>query len=153
MTEHIVSQSPLSHSICLLSSCGLKIKCSQVESTPMGVSIAQHRSNLRKIHSFKVWRVKIVFKKRIIHMAAHDGLFSHLIPNKHLLTNDRYLLSHRTEDGMKHFDKVIVHHIQIRASRSMVMGKYCPIHQIRCPFSKCLWAQIFCHSHKVLHFS
>jgi hypothetical protein len=37
--EHIVSQSPLSHSICLLSSCGLKIKCSQVESAPMGLYI------------------------------------------------------------------------------------------------------------------
>jgi hypothetical protein len=37
VTGHIVSQSPLSHSICLLSSCGLKIKCSQVESAPMGV--------------------------------------------------------------------------------------------------------------------
>jgi hypothetical protein len=39
--------------------------------------------------------------------------------------------------GMKHFDKVIDHILlegwdrtQIKASRSMIMGKYCPIHKI-----------------------
>jgi len=33
------------------------------------------------------------------------------------------------------------------------MGKYCPLHQICHPSSKCLWVQIFRRSHKVLHSS
>ncbi len=61
-------------------------------------------------------------------MSAHDVLFSHLKPNRHLLT-------------------------QIRGSRSTIMGKYGSIHQISCPSSKCLWVQIFHCSHKVLHSS
>ncbi len=59
VTEHIVSQSPLSHSMCLLSSCGLKINCSQGESAPMGIETAQKRSKLRKYTPSKFGGVKI----------------------------------------------------------------------------------------------
>jgi hypothetical protein len=65
MTEHIVSQShPLSHSICLLPSCGLKRNCSPLESVPHDhFKIAQNQSTMKKIHSFKVWEGKNWFKK------------------------------------------------------------------------------------------
>jgi hypothetical protein len=33
------------------------------------------------------------------------------------------------------------------------MGKYCPLHQICHPSFKCLWVQILCRSHNVLHSS
>jgi hypothetical protein len=52
---------------------------------------------MRKTHSFKVWGVKIDLKKLIIYMwqPNDDGLFSHLKPNKHLPTNEGYLLPHQ----------------------------------------------------------
>jgi hypothetical protein len=46
---------------------------------------------MRKIHSFTVEGIKIVLRKWIILMAAHDGLFSHLKPNTNLCTNEGYL--------------------------------------------------------------
>jgi hypothetical protein len=41
-------------------------------------------------------RVKIDLKKWIIHMPAHDGLFSQLKPNSNLGTNEHYLLPYQT---------------------------------------------------------
>jgi hypothetical protein len=41
---------------------------------------------------FQSLEVKIDFKKWIVHMVVHDGLFSHLKPNTHLSTNEHYLL-------------------------------------------------------------
>jgi len=43
------------------------------------------------------WVVNFGFKKWIIHMAAHDGLFSHLKPNTNLGTNERYLPGYQIE--------------------------------------------------------
>ncbi len=54
VTEHLVSQLLLSHSICLLSTSTLKVKYSPLERAPMVVQIVQNWSKMRKIHSFKV---------------------------------------------------------------------------------------------------
>jgi len=54
VTEHLVSQSPLSYSICLLSTYTLKIKYSPLENALIVIEIAQYWSKMRKIHSFKV---------------------------------------------------------------------------------------------------
>jgi len=63
VTEHIVFQSPQSHSKCLLSGCGLKIKCSPLESALIVIWIDQNWSKMRKIHFFKVLRGKSWFLK------------------------------------------------------------------------------------------
>jgi hypothetical protein len=47
---------------------------------------------MSKTHSFKVWGLKNVLKKWVIHMAAHDNLFTHLKPISHYPTTKHYLL-------------------------------------------------------------
>jgi hypothetical protein len=75
----------------------LMIKYSPLGNTPMVVKIAQNWSKMRKIHSFKVGRtMKIAFKKWIVHMAAHDGLFSPLKSNINLGINEHYLNNYQT---------------------------------------------------------
>jgi hypothetical protein len=58
VTEHIMFQSPLFHSIYLLSNCGQNIKCSSLDYAPMVISFKTVK-NEEDTHSFKVWEVKI----------------------------------------------------------------------------------------------